>query len=98
MKTETTKKPHIVKRTPSTVMRLARMGSMHQTRLSFMRVLLRRLATEKWRIEKTLWQVDNAGNGVCLYTATGPLRSYSLVVFANDLDPSKRSDLSLIHI
>ena len=73
-------------------MRLARMGSMRQTRLSFMRVLLRRLATEKWRIEKTLWQVDNAGNGVCLYTATGPLRSYSLVVFANDLDPSKRSD------
>ena len=92
MKTDTTEKNIISKRPPSTVMRLARMGSMHQTRLSFMRVLLRRLATEKWKIAQTIWQVDGAGNGTCLYTATGPQRSYSLVVFANDLDPAKRSD------
>ena len=34
-------------RPPSVVLRLDRMGSMHQTRLSFMRVLLRRMAAEQ---------------------------------------------------
>lgn len=82
----------ITLRPPSTVMKLARMGSMHQTRLSFMRVLLRRLAAEQWPIERTRWQMDKTGVGVGVYTATGPDRTYSLVVFSNDLDPAKRSD------
>lgn len=79
-------------RTPATVMKLARMGSMHQTRLSFMRVLLRRLAKEKWSVDRSVWRMDKGGVGVGVYTATGPKRSYSLVVFSNDLDPAKRSD------
>ena len=84
--------PQIQHRLPSSVMQLARMGSMHQTRLSFMRVLLRRLANEQWTIARTRWQVDKTGVGFGVYTATGPDSSYSLVVFSNDLDPSKRSD------
>jgi len=92
MRSHSTEKSRIEKRSPATVMRLARMGSMHQTRLSFMRVLLRRLSSEKWRIKQTLWQIDQAGVGTCLYTAKGPHRTYTLVVFANNLDPSKRSD------
>ena len=51
----------VERRPPETVMRLARMGSFHQTRLSFMRVLLRRLRREDWRYERRLWQVDETG-------------------------------------
>lgn len=79
-------------RPPGQVLRLDRMGSMHQTRLSFMRVLLRRFASEKWRVERTHWDIDNKGVGVAVYACKGPDRTYSLVVFAHDLDPSKRSD------
>lgn len=79
-------------RRPQQVMKLARLGSFHQTRLSFMRVLLRRLRNENWQFSRTRWEMDKRGVGVAVYTAQGPERSYSLVAFANDLDPSKRSD------
>lgn len=79
-------------RAPDTVMRLARLGSFHQTRLSFMRVLLRRLARERWTFARTAWNVDARGVGHAVYEARGNGRVYSLVAFANDLDPSKRTD------
>jgi hypothetical protein len=78
-------------RPPQTVMRLARLGSFHPTRLSFMRVLLRRLA-QGWRFERTRWSVDARGEGVAVYRAAGPERSYSLICFAHDLPPEKRTD------
>ncbi|MEM7259475.1 MAG: hypothetical protein AAF404_19030, partial [Pseudomonadota bacterium] len=79
-------------RSPATVMKLNRLGAFHQSRLSFMRVLLRRLYRQQWRVERTLWEVDDNGVGVAVYTAAGPQRSYSLIAFAHDLDPAKRSD------
>jgi hypothetical protein len=82
----------IALRDPNTVMTLARMGSFHQCRLSFMRVLLRRLKAENWRFERRAFEVDAKGVGHAVYTAHGPDHSYSLVAFANDLPPEKRSD------
>lgn len=82
----------VTHRDPNTVMRLARLGSMHQSRLSFMRILTRRMARENWRFERTEFNIDDAGVGHAVLTAHGPERSYSLVVFAHDLDPAKRSD------
>ena len=79
-------------RPPHQVMRLSRIGSFHQTRLSFMRVLLRRLITEQWVFDRPVWQVDDQGVGHAVYSATGPDRTYSLIAFAHDLDPSQRSD------
>ncbi len=79
-------------RDPAQVMRLARMGSMHQCRLSFMRVLLRRLARENWRFTRRTFDIDARGVGHAVYTATGPKRSYSLVAFAHDLPADQRSD------
>lgn len=84
--------PDIAIRPPGTVMRLARLGSLHQSRLSFMRVLTRGLARESWRFEQTAFEVDDAGVGHAVYTAHGPERSYSLVAFAHDLPANKRSD------
>ncbi|WP_461305808.1 hypothetical protein [Albidovulum sp.] len=80
------------RRPPATVMRLARMGSAHPTRLSFLRVLLRRLRDEAWRFDRPLWQVDSRGVGRAVYRAIGPERSYSLVAFAHDLPDHMRSD------
>ncbi len=79
-------------RRPEVVMRLERMGSFHQSRLSFMRVLLRRLKSERWRFETRVFDIDRNGVGVAVYCAHSPTRSYSLIAFANDLPAEKRSD------
>ena len=73
-------------------MRLERLGAFHQTRLSFMRALLRRLKAEHWRFDRPLWTLDDKGVGVALYRARGSERIYSLICFAHDLDPTKRTD------
>lgn len=84
--------PHIPRRDPSQVMTLSRLGSLHQCRLSFMRVLLRRVAREAWTFTRPDFDVDAQGVGHAVYTATGPDRSYSLIAFAHDLPDDQRSD------
>lgn len=79
-------------RPPSVVMRLARMGSFHQSRLSFMRILLRRLKSEGWTFSRPAFDIDARGVGHAVYSAHGPQNTYSLIAFANDLAPEKRSD------
>jgi len=80
------------RRPPEVVMKLARMGSFHQTRLSFMRTLLRRLKKEKWQFERSLWEIGTDGFGRAVYTVSGPEHSYSLVAFSHELPDHKRSD------
>lgn len=83
----------MIKRRPaSQVMRLKRLGSLHQCRLSFMRQLTRRMASENWTFERKVFDIDKAGVGHAVYTTTGPDRSYSLVAFAHDLPDYMRSD------
>jgi hypothetical protein len=73
-------------------MRLARLGSFHQSRLSFMRILTRRMAREGWRFEQTAFDIDDKGVGHAVYTAHTPDRAYSLIAYAHDLPPEQRSD------
>ena len=82
----------LVLREPDAVMRLARMGAAFPTRLSFMRVLLRRLARERARVERTLWALDREGHGRAVLTVRLGGRSYSLVAFSQALPPEKRTD------
>ncbi len=79
-------------RPPGTVMRLARLGSFHQSRLSFMRTLLRRMKHEAWDFERPVFEIDAKGVGLAVYSAKGPERTYSLVCFGHDLPPEQRSD------
>ncbi len=91
-KSETT---HIVTkgmRSPEKVMRLARMGSSFQTRLSFMRSLTRRISKEKWRFEKLRFEVDEKGYGTSVYVVHTPERTYSLITFTNEVAPEQRTD------
>ena len=79
-------------RPPEQVMRLARMGSAHPTRLSFLRALLRRMQTQHWTFDRPVWDVDKSGTGRAVYRAIGPTHTYSLVAFAHDLPDHLRSD------
>jgi hypothetical protein len=84
--------PQISMRSPDDVASLACMGAAHQHRLSFMRILLRRMKREGWRFTRPVWELDRDGFGTAVYTAAGPERSYSLVAFSHALDPALRSD------
>ena len=84
--------PQAPLRTSDTVMRLARMGAFHQSRLSFMRVLLRRLKAGGWVIDRPVFDIDDHGVGLATYRARGPEATYTLVAFAHQLDDDLRSD------
>ena len=79
-------------RPPDTVMRLARMGAMHATRLSFLRAMLRRAKREAWQVSRHDWSIDARGFGHAVYAVRTPARTYSLVAFSDDLPPEQRTD------
>ena len=74
------------------MMQPRRLGSLHGSRLSFLRVLLRRIQREKWSFVRTEFEIGANFTGHAVYTAKTPARSYSLVVFAHQLKPEERTD------
>ena len=74
------------------VMDLERLGSLHPYRLSFMRILVRRIMNERWQIERTTFDLDENGYGSAIYTINASHGQFSFVVFAHHLDPENRSD------
>lgn len=80
------------RRPPSKVMRLNRMGCFHQTRISFMRSLLRRVASENWRLSRSLFELDDDGYGTVVYRVQATRSVCSLVAFSHELRPEERSD------
>ena len=83
---------HAPLRPPSKVMRLARMGAFHPTRVSFVRTLVRRMARERWRIVRERFDLDADGYGDVVYRVVTPAGTLRFVAFLNYLDPSKRTD------
>ena len=79
-------------RPPSQVMQLPRMGAFHQTRLSFMRALLRDLSKDNWQFTRPHWNINKQGAGEAVYELTNGARKYSLAACAHCLPPEKRSD------
>ena len=73
-------------------MRLDRMGSMHQSRLSFLRQFLRRATKENWKFNRDLFEINANGVGRALYRLSTPLRDYTLICFSHDLPDEMRSD------
>lgn len=84
--------PQTALRPPSTVMRLARMGSMFPTRLSFLRSLMRRLRDDRVQITRQRWQMCADGFGHAVYSLELGGHTYSLVAVSNDLPPDQRTD------
>ncbi|OAN74067.1 hypothetical protein A8B82_18780 [Sulfitobacter sp. EhC04] len=84
--------PQAALRPPDKVMRLARMGSMFPTRLSFLRSLIRRLAAEKVTVARPVWQMDAGGFGHAVYTLRLGGHDYALVAVSTDLPADQRTD------
>jgi len=77
-------------RDPNIVMKLSRLGSFHQSKLSFLRSFLKEF--KDWKYKKDLFELDEFGHGVAVYSFNKNNRVYSLICFANDLDEKERSD------
>ena len=58
MKLQTETSQRVSKRAPEKVMRLSRLGSFHQSRLSFMRILTRRMIRENWTFSRPVFEFD----------------------------------------
>jgi len=79
-------------RPPEVVMDIERLGSMHQSRLSFMRALMRRMMAEQWCIELQKSELDEHGYGAMVYRITANKRTYSYVLFSDYLADEDRND------
>lgn len=74
------------------VMQLDRLGSLHASRLSFMRTLLRRVMNEQWQISPSVFDLDADGYGSVVYRIQAAHGIYSFVIFSNYLEPDSRND------
>ncbi len=79
-------------RPPGQVMRLARMGSMFPTRISFLRTLMRRLGAERAQVTCHRWQMCPEGFGHAVFRVDLGGHAYSLVAVSSDLPPEARTD------
>ena len=77
-------------RDPSEVMKLSRLGSFHQSKLSFLRSFIREF--KNWDYKRNLFSLDKNGYGTAVYTFSKNKRNYSLVCFAQHINPNQRSD------
>ena len=77
-------------RDPNVVMKLSRLGSFHQSKLSFLRSFLNEF--KDWDYKRDLFELNEKGYGTAVYSFKKKNRVYSLICFANELDESERSD------
>jgi hypothetical protein len=77
-------------RDPNIIMKLSRLGSFHQSKLSFLRSFLNEF--KDWEYRKDLFNLDHNGFGEAIYSFKKENRVYSLVCFANEIKKEERSD------
>ena len=77
-------------RDPNTIMKLSRLGSFHQSKLSFLRSFLNEF--KDWDYKRDVFNLDKNGFGVAVYSFKKKERVYSLVCFANKINDDDRSD------
>ncbi len=77
-------------REPNKIMKLSRLGSFHQSKLSFLRSFLNEF--KEWEYKRDLFDLDENGFGEAVYSFKKNKRVYSLVCFANEIKDEERSD------
>ena len=77
-------------RDPNIVMKLSRLGSFHQSKLSFLRSFLKEF--KDWEYKRDLFELNEFGHGIAVYSFKKDSRIYSLICFANELSKKERSD------
>jgi len=71
-------------------MKLSRLGSFHQSKLSFLRSFIREF--KDWNYKRNIFDLDKNGYGTAVYSLQKNQKSYSLVCFAQHINPDERSD------
>jgi hypothetical protein len=84
------KKLSIKFRDPSEIMKLSRLGSFHQSKLSFLRSFIREF--KDWDYKRNLFDLNENGYGTAVYSFSKNKINYSLVCFAQHIKPDERSD------
>ncbi len=77
-------------RDPKYLMKLSKLGSFHQSKLSFLRSFLNEF--KDWEYKKDLFELNEKGHGRAVYSFSKKNRTYSLVCFANEISDEERSD------
>ena len=77
-------------RDPKYLMKLSKLGSFHQSKLSFLRSFLNEF--KDWEYKRDLFELNEKGYGRAVYSFSKNKRTYSLVCFANEISDEERSD------
>ncbi len=77
-------------RDPNKIMKLSRLGSFHQSKLSFLRSFLNEF--KEWEYKRDSFELNENGFGEAVYSFKKNKRVYSLVCFANEIKDEERSD------
>ena len=77
-------------RDPKFLMKLSKLGSFHQSKLSFLRSFLSEF--KDWKYSRDLFQLNDKGHGRAVYSFSKNNRTYSLICFADEINDSERSD------
>ena len=77
-------------RDPKNLMKLSKLGSFHQSKLSFLRSFLKEF--KDWDYRRDLFNLDEKGYGHAVYSFNKNNRIYSLICFGNKIDDHERSD------
>ncbi len=77
-------------RDPNIIMKLSRLGSFHQSKLSFLRSFLKEF--KDWEYKRDLFELNKLGYGIAVYSFKKYKRVYSLICIADELDDNARSD------
>ena len=77
-------------RDPTEIMKLSRLGSFHQSKLSFLRSFIREF--KDWNYKRNIFDLNKNGYGTAVYSFEKNRKSYSLVCFAQHINPEERSD------
>ncbi len=77
-------------RDPRNIMKLSKLGSFHQSKLSFLRSFLSEF--KDWEYKRDLFDLNDKGYGKAIYSFSKKNRTYSLICFANQISDEDRSD------
>ena len=77
-------------REPKILMKLSKLGSFHQSKLSFLRSFLNEF--RDWEYRRDLFNLNQNGYGRVVYSFSKSNRTYSLICFANEIKDDERSD------
>jgi len=79
-------------RDPSELMRPERLGALKQTRLSFGRLLVEKMTTERWEVSVDRLSLDDVGAGRVVYAIETPSRRFSFGVFSRNSPEGENTD------